>query len=156
VDPGGVDVRPGDKGVFTLMHRDWGGPTGWYAADFRPAIPSGTSETWSDIYLWVQNYTLNPSNTVRFFDLPEAGYAPTNYWGHLVLDYVPASANWAGPMDYWLDLGQYNQITLPIVSVTDPLQGTRMHLTVYAPEPAPLAALLSGLVGFGALIRRRR
>jgi len=156
VDHGWLDAGPDDRGVFTLMYRDWSGSPHWYGADLRPAIPSGTNETWSDIYLWVQNYALNPPNTVRFLAMPESGLAPTGYWGHLVLDHVPASANWTGPMDFWLNLGQYNQITMPITQVTDPLQGTRMHLTIYAPEPSSLLALLAGLAGFGTVLRRRR
>ena len=160
---GWLDVPPDRAGMYVLQYHengpDWDGPTGFYVWSYESPIEPGASKTWWDIYMWSQNYTPDPPDRVEFgtgtgdFDM-----IPYGYTGHLVLDYVPDSANWTGPMDFWLDLGIENTITLPIVTVTDPLDGVRMHITVHAPipEPSSLAALGIGLVPFAARMRRRR
>jgi len=163
---GSPDVQPSDVMVCVLVYHKassvWTGPTGFYAEDYRSAIPPGGSKTWWDFYLWAQNWTLDPPGTVQVRTTYEDASVrpPDGYLGHLVLDFVPASCNWTGPTEFWLDLTLRNTITLPAATVTDPLDGTRFHLTVYAPpvpEPASLLALatLSLLTG-GALVRKRK
>ena len=162
-----LPLRPDMCGVFTLLYREegpeWGCPTGFYGEEFeRTPIPPGGSKTWWDFYLWAQNWTLDPPGQVQVRTTYEDASVrpPDGYTGHLVLDYVPASCNWTGPTGFWLDLTQRNTITLPCATVTNPLQGTRFHLTVYTtvPEPSSLVALagLSLLAAGGALGKRRR
>jgi len=141
--------------IFTLMYRQngpgWAGPTGYYPDHLMPSIPPGGSATWWDIYLWAQDYTPDPPNSILFSTSGgnDPGERPCGYTGHLVLDYVPESAGWTGPMDFWLDLSVRSYFALPLVTTTDPLQGTRMHFTVYAPipEPTSLLALATGVLG---------
>ena len=157
-----VYAGPNAVGIHLMLYREqgtnWGGPTGLYGGEVRgtPIAPGG-SRSWSGFYLWAQNFTPTAANIVAVH--PEFSLAPpAGYRGHLVLDYVPASCNWTGPMDYWLDLTTLNSFALPIPVVTDPLQGTRFHIDVYAPvpEPSSLAALVCGLVGVGRVVVRRR
>jgi hypothetical protein len=158
-------LDPSWAGVFVSMYREqgpgWDGPTGFFSGDEYPPIPAGGSRTWADFYLWAQNYTPNagalthvgPDNNP---DGP-APPPPAGYMGHLVMDQVPG--DYTGPMDYWLDMTRGYNLALPIPVVSDPLQGTRFHLTVYAPvpEPSSLAAFALGAIPLaGALTRRRR
>ena len=155
-DPSASGILPP---VLLRPGPDWVGATGFYAGDrdYTP-IPPGGSKTWSSFYLWAQNFTPTAANIIgvhpSFSLIPPAGYR-----GHLVLDYVPASCNWTGPMDIWVnDLTAVNTFALPIPVVTDPLQGTQFHIDVYAPvpEPSSLATLICGLVGMGGVVVRRR
>ena len=152
-------------GILLMCYREngtaWTGPTGFYGGDIEhtPVAPGG-SKTWPDFYRWAQNYTPTSADLVGAvapsFSLPP----PVGYRGHLVLDYVPVSCNWTGPMDIWLnDLTAVNTFALPIPVVTDPLQGTQFHIDVYAPavpEPSSLAALVCGFAGVGGVVVRRR
>jgi hypothetical protein len=153
-----------DPDIYLLLYRaygaEWGGETGFYAVDAESPIPSGTSKTWWDFYLW-SNYTPSPPDQIEVRNMFEDGSdgPPAGYRGHLVIDQVAAGVTWTGPMDYWFDMTQFNTFILPIATVSDPLQGTRFHLTVYAPvpEPSSLAALALGAIPLaGALTRRRR
>ena len=134
---------------------NWSGPEGFYWEDYESPIPAGASHTWPNIYLWAQDYAV-PGDTADIgFGLE---FPPPGYTAHLVLDYVPESLQWTGQTDFWLDLTQESVITLPVLEVSDGLQGTRMHLTVYAPvpEPSSLIALAGGLAGLGGMALRRR
>ncbi len=164
--------NPGDLsivqyGVCLALYRengpDWSGPDGFYS-DFMTPIASGTSKTWDDIRLWEVNSIIDTGGkaAIGLFSLNPP---PQGYWGRLVLDYVPASLNWTGPMEDRFSLrpgpsGFYPDIGLFPVPITDnpydPTQVTRMHLTVYTPEPSSAAAVLAGLAGLGAVMRRRR
>lgn len=160
---GGLPIRPDMTGVFVLLYREegpgWTGPTGFYGSDFEQTpIPPGGSKTWWDLYLWAQNYVPSPPNRAQLRNGFESHYSPpAGYIGHLVIDKVPDGVEWSGPMEYWLDMTVFNSVTVPIAVVTDPLQGTRMHLTVYdtIPEPSALAALGIGLTVFGLRVKRR-
>jgi len=44
------------------------------------------------------------------------------------------------------------RITLPVAEVEDPLQDTRIHLTVYVPEHSSFAALFADLAGCGGML----
>ena len=151
----------GGSGIALLHYRQegpgWSGPEGFYLEDYESPIPAGASHTWSNIYLWAQDYAV-PGGTADIRFGLEFPYPPPGYTAHLVLDYVPESLEWTGQTDFWLDLTQGSVITLPVLEVSDGLQGTRMHLTVYAPvpEPSSLIALAGGLAGLGGLTLRRR
>ena len=161
-----LDPAHGGSGVQLLYYRvhgpDWAGPTGFYGGDYeKTSIPPGGVKTWYEFYLFAQNFTPTAANFALVAPDGAAYAPPAGYRGHLVLDYVPASCNWKGDWDFWLDdLTAVNTFALPIPVVTDPLQGTQFHIDVYAPavpEPSSLAALICGLVGVGgAVVRRRR
>lgn len=157
-NPGGtgVVISPQEVGIFTVQHR----ASGFFASEVKAPIPPGGNKTWSNIYLWAQNYDVGPAARVPFevWIFNEFPPFPTGYTAHLVLDYLPAETQWTGPMDWWLDLNVYNEVTMPIATVTNPLDGVRMHITVYAPVPEPgsLVALLAGLTGLGGVALRRR
>jgi len=162
-----MHIAPDAKGIFVLYYRaqgpDWTGATGFYGGDseLTPAAPGG-AKTWYEFYAFAQNFTPTSANLGRIW--PQFGLAlapPAGYRAHLVLDYVPASCNWTGGPDVWInDLSANNTFALPIPLVTDPLQGTQFHIDVYAPavpEPSSLTALICGLAGVGgAVVRRRR
>lgn len=154
---GWTDLNPAWSGVFVQQYNehgpDWPGQTGFYHSAYASPIPPGGSKTWANIYLWAQNST--PPNEVTLAVVPaEDPRRPIGYLGHLVLDYVPASANWVGPMEYWFELDRINECLVPVVTVTDPLQGTRMHVTVHAvPEPGSIVCLALG--GIACMVRRR-
>ncbi len=148
----------GLQGAFVYAYRQngpgWAGPTGFYSQDYEAPIPPGGNKTWWDIYLWAQGYTHSTQTATVWIGYSIHQLVPRAL---LVLDYVPESLGWTGPMRYELDLSQDYALQLPIASVTDPLQGTRMHITVFAvPEPSPLAALGLGIVGLCVGVRRRR
>jgi hypothetical protein len=168
VDEGGgftAGVKPNsvDAGILMPLYRQngpgWSGLTGFYGVDYMSPIPSGTSKTWSDIYLWAQNHTPILGDRVGI-GRSTSQAAPAGYWASLVIDYVPPSITWTGPWEYdfpldW-KLADVGLLPVPITSnPSDPTQVTRMHLTVYTPEPSSLLALLAGLAGFGAIRRRR-
>ena len=136
----------------------WTGPTGFYGGDFESPISPGGSKTWWDLYLWTGNPSFSPSAYVTI--LPDGPLPPAGYWASLVLDHVPAPLNWTGPMEYVVSLDQRSILLLPVPQVSDGLQGTRMHLTVYAPdvpEPSSLSFLCLALAGAGiGVVRRRR
>ena len=164
-DGGGpLIVEAADVGIFIMPYHKsglgWTGATGFYPDDFESSIPPGGSKTWWDFYLWAQNWTLDPPGQVQIRTSYEDASVkpPDGYTGHLMLDYVPPSCNWTGPTDFWLNLTQWNTITLPCATVTNPLQGTRFHMTVYTTVPEPSSFFgLAGLSLLAAgLVRKRR
>lgn len=148
----------GIPSAFLLLYREngpsWAGPTGFYASDLESPIPFGGSKTWRDMYLWSQGW-IPPDNVMTVW--VNNAYRTFILRAVLVLDYVPDSLGWTGPREYELDMNQDYFIPLPVPTVTDPLQGTRMHVTVYAiPEPSCLAVIGLGLVAIGPIVRRKR
>ena len=151
----------GKVGMTALHYRvhgdSWGGETGFYYKDYESPIPAGGSKTWWNIYVWAQNFT-PPGN--RFFMLIGSPvYIPPNgYMSHIVLDYIPEYLNWTGPTEFDVDLHNGGYFDIPIPTVTNPLDGMRMHITVTAPipEPSSLAALGLGLVPVIWRLRNKR
>lgn len=158
----------GYHGILVALYRQtgpgWPGQTGFYARDFESPIPQGGSKTWSDIYLWARTPQVPIGNPARILCTTER-QAPADYTATLVLDYVPSSLNYTGPMTFSLNLRSYQEIWLPtptLDSVPDPSADgdklTRMHVTVTAPVPEPLGmtVLGSGLAAVGLPWLRRR
>lgn len=156
------------SGTLILLYRQtgpsWSGPTGFYGEDFGSPIPWGDSKTWHDIYLWAQNPSVPTGGLDPVVCTPQRP-APDGYRAELVLDYVPESLDWTGPMVFPFDLHRTDGFWLPLPTLDhapDPtVEGdklVRMHITVHAvPEPSSLAALCFGLIaaGAGAQLRRR-
>ncbi|MCX6346121.1 MAG: PEP-CTERM sorting domain-containing protein [Armatimonadetes bacterium] len=160
----GMYINPSYKVIILDYYKeygpDWDGPSGFYGGDFeKTPIAAGESRTWSGFYLWAQNITPTTANRVAIYS-PNDPYLPppAGYMGHLVLDYVPESCNYTGSMDFWLDLTVRTDLSLPIPVVTDPLQGTRFHMTVFAPvpEPSSLAVLGMGIAPLAMFGFRKR
>jgi hypothetical protein len=163
LDPSEVpQLTPAARFMFYRVNgAGWNGPTGYYMYMFMSPLAPGESKTWTDLCLWTHNYTVPRGNRVDVVPYPydDPSRPPDGYMMHLVLDDVPESAAWDGPMDFWFDMNAPEIITLPIIETDDPLSGTRMHFTVYAPpipEPSSLAALALGLLPLGAAVLRRR
>lgn len=153
-------VAPGDFPV-------WEGPTGFYSDNWRGPITPGGSKTWSDIYLFaLGNNPGTPGQVAFAITSEDMSRVPWGYTAHIVLDQIPASANWTGPTDFWIDLsqtaGQNVFVTLPIATLADPsqvlTQGTEMSITVYAPvpEPSSFLPLIGGMIGMASFALRRR
>lgn len=164
---GPTPIEPTMVGIFVQLYRShssaWGGATGFYAEDFeRTPIPAGTSKTWWDFYLWSQNHSpatdeIVVRNGYEILSPPHSVAPPAGYIGHLVIDQVPAGVTWTGPMDYWFDMTiNHQSFLMPIAEVSNPLDGTRFHLTVYTPEPSSILALLAGVAGMGGMVLRGR
>jgi hypothetical protein len=152
----------GKSGKAIALYREygdnWAGETGFYYADYELPIVAGESKTWWNIYLWAQNYTTS-GNTDVIIGTVTAAVPPQGYVGHLVIDYMPDYLNYTGDRAFDIDLHKGKVISLPVPTVTNPLDGIRMHLTVTAPlpEPSSLAALGFGVLPVaGVALRRRR
>ena len=152
----------GFSGILFAHYRTWGGSGAFYHIDLESPIPAGGSKTWPDIWLWSQSYTPVFGNCVRVAYEHEPA-APTGYWARLFLDYVPDSLGWTGPWQFDFPLDHSTDgfyLPVPITdNPYDPMQVTRMHLTVYTtpiPEPSSLLALGGGLGAVGGLVLRRR
>ncbi len=153
---GGIDwsARKGGAAAFyRTAAQGWDGPEGIYTADIRSHIAPGASKTWDGVYAWVNGVEMPGSVTpyvVRPL-LPDL----EGLQARLVLDYVPPHLGYTGPTEFELDLN-YTLVPLPVPNVTDPLLGTRMHITVtMVPEPSSLLALSAGLAGMAGALRRR-
>jgi len=140
----------------------WSGPTGFYEYDIRASVPWGGSTTWDPIYLWAQDSS-SVGDRLLARAVPFEGGSFPGWRLVLALDYVPESLNWIGPWQYEFLLGDITvgnpqYFTLPVPTVSNPLDGVRMHLTAYAPipEPSSLAALGLGFVPVVWRLRRRR
>ncbi len=171
-----VSILPNTPSLLTLAYYQngvapgsfptWEGPTGFYSGDLMGPIAPGGSKTWCDIYMWAQDYTPSTPGQTSFGAISNWPVTPTGYTAEISLVHIPASANWTGPTDFWINLsqtdGQDVLITLPIATLSDPsqilTQATEMSITVYAPVPEPSSALplVVGAIGMAGLALRRR
>jgi len=142
--------------TFYLVESDtWVGQTGFYSRVVQPLLAPMETRIWDGMYAWAQGQGV-PGGLVRHFWSPGGYWPPTGYTAQLVLDYVPPDLSYDGPVVF--DFGAESRyFELPVPNVTDPLQGTRMHIAVTAPvpEPSSLLALSAGLAGLVGALRRR-
>jgi len=151
----------GQSGAALMLYREnganWSGPTGFYYIDLTSPLSDGSSYTWNNIYMWAQNYTV-PGGVGQLMISPDYPVAPSYYNFQLVLDYVPEYMNWTGPRVFEFRRGG-GLFNVPIPTVTNPLDGVRMHLTVYAgpiPEPSSLLTLAGAALTTAGFAWRKR
>ncbi len=129
----------------------WDGPTGFYSDDHRRGIHRGETKTWM-LYIWAA-----PEHAPN--DLALTWGANVNsdplVLARLELFQKPAGVTggpdvgtvWTAPLLF----------TLPFYSTSDGLTAYGFRFTLsMIPEPSSLTAILAGLAGFGAVMRRRR
>jgi len=137
----------------------WAGDTGFYATDLRAPMPlvPGQSKTWT-FFLWE-----DPAWNIVL----ELGWgwnsAATPAFNKMtyVLTYVRAAEGIAGGpavgTSAILNQQQQGTWSFPVYKTTDGRTGYMFTLTATViPESSSLAAILAGLAGLGAVVRRRR
>ncbi len=137
---------------------DWLGPSGFYYGVFKTPLAPMESKTWDGIYAWASGAEA-PAGVASYLFSPGGARPPAGYTARLELDYVPPELGYTGPWTFPFDPGYPWGVLfdIPVPNVTDPLQGTRMHIVVTAPvpEPSSLLALSAGLAGMAGVMRRR-
>jgi len=137
----------------------WDGPSGWYGGQNLPTPPPGSSVVVKGLYVFAwPAFQYNTFNTAY-----NAGPAREldDWVVTLRLVKIPDGVTYSGPTEWTLDgLTQSRLVpngALPAYKTDDPLTGYRFEIQItHVPEPSCLLALLAGLGGFGAIVRRRR
>ncbi len=130
-----LETRTAGTVFYRTAEEGWDAQEGFYKDDIRFHIAPGASKTWDGIYAWVNGVEV-PGNVTPYVVSPLLPDLE-GLQARLVLDYVPPHLGYTGPTEFELDL-HYTLVPLPVPNVTDPLLGTRMHITVtMVPEPRP-------------------
>lgn len=126
-----------------------------YDEDFRAPLAPGQTKTWP-VEAWFGNLGLTPPEYAVLSWMPTPGCEPPADWTiTLQLTYNAGGFRYTGPTFWDLSGGQSGSVNLPW-----PLQQWDSYCFNYTvtaiPEPSGLLALLSGMGGALALVRRRR
>jgi len=163
-DPSGNDWRivSGPKAYFGTYHASetdgWSGPPGFYSADTRSPLPqsAGAAKTWV-LYVWADPALPWTASSMTF---SWANYHPLPAGMSFTLTLLskPAGITGGPGVGSKYDLAsQYaGTVSLPLFRTADGRSGYVFVFTATViPEPPCLAALFTGLAGFGGVMRRR-
>ena len=153
----------GSKAYLGTYHTNgsggWTGQTGFYASDTRAPLPlqPGLSKTWV-IYVWADPRVPADASYIAFrWDDYHA--LPSELSFTMTLKAKPVGVAGGPALGTVWDLSSqpHGSAFLPVFRTANGLEGYVFDFTATViPEPSTLAALLAGLAGFGAVIRRRR
>jgi hypothetical protein len=156
---------PGTVPIYAVTFHErgvdgWDGDTGVYWGDFRsPLTTVGQTKTWR---LYVATFDAGSSTSMAFTWGSYSFHPPAFDKIEYTLTYVQSAVGGDGPtfpVGTTVALNDQQQGTwvFPVYETADPRNGYVIDFTATViPEPSSLLALLAGLAGFGAMIRRRR
>jgi len=146
-------------GTYHVNGEDnWQGLTGYYREDIRAplSLEPGQSLSWR-IYVWADPSAVPAATSIRFGSGPGSSPPQLDVWLTMVSKPSGVSGGPAVGTRWHLSETLGAGTDLPIYRTTEGSSGYVFDLTATViPEPSTLAALLAGLGGFGAVIRRRR